>query len=167
MKVTTDGFATMSSLLLQACPSPSSPPLAPHLTAQLEMQATDCPVAAALEGGYNAPVTSACCEAVLRVLLGEEATRPTAQFLSRATEPTLRAVVEAQRQWWPVLRGKVPEKASHKHAFGVRSTTRVRTRACINTYHFPHETSRRAMNDIYSHLQPTFAAPTNVYVHHT
>eukprot|EP00966_Prymnesium_polylepis_P133982 3097152-Prymnesium_polylepis.1 len=83
MRVTPAGFATMTSLLLKG---------------------TSCPVAAALEGGYNAPVTSSCCEAVLRALLGERTVRPPAQFLARTTEPTLRAVIAAQREYWPVLR---------------------------------------------------------------
>ena len=35
------------------------------------LRTVDCPVAAALEGGYNATLTSECCEATLRVLMGE------------------------------------------------------------------------------------------------
>ena len=40
------------------------------MTARL-LRAVACPVAAALEGGYNATLTSECCEATLRVLMGE------------------------------------------------------------------------------------------------
>ena len=35
------------------------------------LRTVSCPVAAALEGGYNASLTSECCEATLRVLLGQ------------------------------------------------------------------------------------------------
>ncbi len=83
MKVTPAGFAHMTAMLLQA---------------------VSCPVACALEGGYNPLVTSECCEAVLRVLLGEEAPPPAPQLLSRCCEPTLRAVVSKQQAHWPVLR---------------------------------------------------------------
>ena len=70
-------------------------------------QATSCPVSAALEGGYNAPVTSACCEATLRALLGEHTPPPPPTFLSRSTEATLRAVVTTQKRYWPVLEQQV------------------------------------------------------------
>ena len=50
-------------------------------------------------------MTSQCCEAVLRVLLGEPAPpEPPKQLLSRCCEPTLRAVIDAQKAYWPVLR---------------------------------------------------------------
>ena len=74
-----------------------------HMTAML-LEAVSCPVACALEGGYNPLVTSDCCAAVLRVLLGEASSPPPPQLLSRTTEATLRAVVSTQQAHWPVLR---------------------------------------------------------------
>ena len=62
------------------------------------------PVAAALEGGYNPLVTSECCEAVVRILLGEAASYPTAQILAPTCEPSLREVIEVHRAHWPALR---------------------------------------------------------------
>ena len=82
MKVTPAGFAQMTAMLLQT---------------------VSCPVCCALEGGYNRLVTSECCEAVLRVLLGEQAPMPPPQLLSRCCEPTLRAVMSTQKAHWPVL----------------------------------------------------------------
>jgi acetoin utilization deacetylase AcuC-like enzyme len=82
MKVTPAGFAHMTAMLLQT---------------------VSCPVCCALEGGYNRLVTSECCEAVLRVLLGEQAPMPPPQLLSRCCEPALRAVVSTQKAHWPVL----------------------------------------------------------------
>mmetsp|Transcript_34926 Transcript_34926/g.104947 ORF Transcript_34926/g.104947 Transcript_34926/m.104947 type:complete len:285 (+) Transcript_34926:1054-1908(+) len=83
MKVTAAGFAQMTQLLLSA---------------------VDCPVAAALEGGYNSRVTCECCEAVLRVLLGSSppATSPT--LLAPSVEPTLRSVLAHNAPHWSGLR---------------------------------------------------------------
>ena len=86
MRVTPSGFAAMMRVLLEG---------------------TSCPVAAALEGGYNSVVTSQCCEAVIRVLLGEEVAPPPTQRLSKHCQPTLRQVLDVQRPHWPVLRGSM------------------------------------------------------------
>ena len=51
MRVSPAGFGAMTSMLMQALPG--------------------CPLAAALEGGYNSLVTCACTEEVLRVMMGE------------------------------------------------------------------------------------------------
>jgi len=95
-----------------------------------------CPVVAALEGGYNSPVTCRCCEAVLRSLLdgaggaadgaaggaaggtGGVAPAPPAASavalpaeqrvpLHKCVEPTLREVLRIQSAHWPSVR--VPE----------------------------------------------------------
>ena len=82
MRVTPAGFATMTTLL---------------------MQAAQCPTSAALEGGYNSRVTSECCAATLRALMGEVVEVPTAQLLNRTCEHTLRAVVAVQAPHHPLL----------------------------------------------------------------
>ena len=52
----------------------------------------------ALEGGYNIPVNSSSCEAVLRVLLGEAPPKRLEARLSRSCEDTLRAVMQVMRE---------------------------------------------------------------------
>ena len=52
----------------------------------------------ALEGGYNIPVNSSSCEAVLRVLLGEAPPKRPEARLSRSCEDTLRAVMQVMRE---------------------------------------------------------------------
>ena len=85
MKITPRGFACMTELLLNA---------------------VSCPVAAALEGGYNSLVTSECCEAVLRTLIGEPASEPPPTLLQPTCEPTLREVIDQLKPHWPCLRYK-------------------------------------------------------------
>ena len=71
------------------------------------------PMALALEGGYNAPVTNACCEAVVRALLDADADEggssdeppPPPKRPSRWCEPTLRAVLSAHAPHWPEALG--------------------------------------------------------------
>ena len=60
-------------------------------------------MALALEGGYNASVTNACCEAVVRALAATDAceTPPPLPRPSRACEPTLRAVLRVHQPLWP------------------------------------------------------------------
>lgn len=88
MHVTPLGFASMTAMLLK--------------TAR-------CPVAAALEGGYNSVVTPHCSEAVVRVLMGERPEQPLLQRLHRATEPTLRSVLRVQQKHWPSLAQVAPK----------------------------------------------------------
>ena len=82
MRVSPTGFGCMTELLLNAL---------------------SCPVAAALEGGYNSLVTCECCEATLRGLLGESFSEPPPQLLTPSCEATLRAVIEVHKVHWPVL----------------------------------------------------------------
>ena len=60
------------------------------MMAKLLLEGVTCPIAAALEGGYNSLVTCQCTEAVLRVLLGEDITEPPPTLLNMQTEPTPR-----------------------------------------------------------------------------
>lgn len=85
MRVTPMGFAALTTMLLRKL---------------------RCPVAAALEGGYHRLVTSQCCEAVIRVLLGERLEIPPSKLLSKSCEPTLRAVLKVQQKHWPCLRNQ-------------------------------------------------------------
>ena len=55
------------------------------------------PTVLALEGGYNASVTSACVDAVVRAMLGERHPSPPPKRLGRCCEPTLRAVLRTQQ----------------------------------------------------------------------
>lgn len=82
MRLTPAGYAALTSMLLNA---------------------VDCPTVAALEGGYNVSVTSACCEAVIRTLLGERIALPPLQRPNPCCEPTLTAVLNVQREFWPCL----------------------------------------------------------------
>ena len=59
------------------------------------------PTVFALEGGYCAPVTAACCEAVCRAVLGERSAQPMPRRLSRCVIPTLRSVIAAHQPYWP------------------------------------------------------------------
>ena len=86
MRVSPAGFGAMTSMLMQALPG--------------------CPLAAALEGGYNSLVTCACTEEVLRVMMGESRPALPARRLAKATESTIRAVLRTQQEHWPVLRGQ-------------------------------------------------------------
>ena len=70
------------------------------MMAKLLLEGVTCPIAAALEGGYNSLVTCQCTEAVLRVLLGEDITEPPPTLLNMQTEPTLRAVIEMNKPFW-------------------------------------------------------------------
>lgn len=90
MRLTPAGYAALTSMLLDA---------------------VDCPTVAALEGGYNVPVTSACCEAVVRTLLGERMARPPLQRPSPCCESTLTAVLNVQREFWPCLNTKEAKSA--------------------------------------------------------
>ena len=85
MRLTPDGFAALTSTVLAS---------------------VSCPVAAALEGGYNSPLTCACCEAMLRAMAGERRPEPRATRLAKCTEPTIRAVVAVQQAHWAALRGQ-------------------------------------------------------------
>ena len=60
-------------------------------------------MALALEGGYNASVTNACCEAVVRALVDDNAGEPPPPLPrpSRSCEPTLRAVLRVHQPLWP------------------------------------------------------------------
>lgn len=109
MRVTPEGFARMTDATLQAVP---------------------CPVAVALEGGYNSQMTCACCEAVLRVMLGEPATESPPTLLASSVEPTLRAVIGIQRAHWPALRYRAKSlDAFFAEAARVGSAHRVSKRA--------------------------------------
>ena len=85
MHVTPTGFASLTTLL---------------------MRKLRCPIAAALEGGYNRVVTPQCTEAVIRVLLGERPDAPQTQLLKPCTETTLREVIKVHQAHWPVLGGQ-------------------------------------------------------------
>lgn len=85
MRVTPTGFARLTELLLAA---------------------VTCPIAAALEGGYNSLVTCECCEAVLRALLGETVSERPPELLQPTCEATLRECINQLKPHWPCLRYK-------------------------------------------------------------
>ena len=94
MHVTPTGFASLTTLL---------------------MRKLRCPIAAALEGGYNRVVTPQCTEAVIRVLLGERPDAPQTQLLKPCTETTLREVIKVHQAHWPVLGGQEEALARFFH----------------------------------------------------
>jgi histone deacetylase 6 len=85
MKLTAGGFGAISAALLSL----------------------GVPTSFALEGGYSLEATSRCCEAVLRVMLGEPLEHQPRARLSRCCERALRATMQAHEARWPVLRAQL------------------------------------------------------------
>ena len=103
------------------------------MMAKLLLEGVTCPIAAALEGGYNSLVTCQCTEAVLRVLLGEDITEPPPTLLNMQTEPTLRAVIEMNKPFWDNAlryRPKTLDDFLRGGGEGRAGAARLKARAC-------------------------------------